>query len=335
MSALTIQFESGGVFLPRLGLWLDPGARQTGPEKAFISHAHADHIGAHREVILSAATARLMRARLGGKRVEHILPFGESRWFAGGEIPYRLTLLPAGHILGSAMAFIEAETETLLYTGDFSLRPSHCAGSCAPCRADVLIMETTFGQPRYQFPPAEEVLREVIDFCRAALAQEETPVLMSYSLGKSQELLCGLADARLPVVVHETVHKINKIYEQFGHCFPSYERYERRATQGKVMICPPQGHDSAALRGRARTRTAILTGWAVEAGCRFRFQTDAAFPLSDHADFPGLIEMVKRVAPKRVFTLHGFAAEFAQALRDSGCDARALGLAEQLPLALA
>src|SRR5260370_25637588 len=98
---------------------------------------------------------------------------------------------------------------------------------------------------------------------------------------------------------------------------------------------PAEGRDSAALRGRARTRTAILTGWAVEAGCRFRFQTDAAFPLSDHTDFPGLLEMVKRAAPERVFTLHGFATEFAQALRDSGCDPRALVMAGQLPLALA
>src|SRR5205823_1061388 len=82
-------------------------------------------------------------------------------------------------------------------------------------------------------------------------------------------------------------------------------------------------------------RAAVLTGWAVDPNCRFRYQTDAAFPLSDHADFPELIELVKRVGPKRVFTLHGFAADFAQTLREIGFEARALSEEEQLALPLA
>lgn len=152
MSALTIQFHRGGVHLPELGLWLDPHHRVAGPELAFVSHAHSDHTGAHREVILSAPTAHLMTARIGGQRVENILPFGEPREFAGGKIPFRLTLLPAGHILGSAMAFIETGGGTLLYTGDFKLRPGLAAEICEPRRADLLIMETTFGRPAYEFP---------------------------------------------------------------------------------------------------------------------------------------------------------------------------------------
>lgn len=332
MAALTIQLHRGGVHLPHLGLWLDPHQRVTGAEIVFVSHAHSDHTGAHREVILSAPTARLMSARIGGKRVENILPFGETREFSGGHIPFRLTLLPAGHILGSAMAFIEAGGETLLYTGDFKLRPGLAAEICEPRRADYLVMETTFGRPEYEFPPAETVLRDIIQFCRNALAQEETPVLFSYSLGKSQELLAGFGDAGLPLAVHESVEKMVKIYEYFGQRFPKYQRHDDTAPLGKVVICPPNTNTAAALRRQQEVRTAVVTGWALDRSCRFRSQVDAAFPLSDHAGFSDLIEMVKRVGPKKVFTLHGFAADFAQSVRELGFAAQSLSEPEQFVL---
>jgi DNA ligase-1 len=101
-----------------------------------------------------------------------------------------------------------------------------------------------------------------------------------------------------------------------------------------VLICPPLSNLSGVLRKLGRVRTAVLTGWAVDPNCRFRYQTDAAFPLSDHADFTDLVEFVKRVGPKKVFTLHGFAADFAQTLRELGFDARALSEEEQLSLPL-
>src|SRR2546421_4625452 len=109
-----MEFRRGGILLPQLGLWLDAHEAQTGPEKVFVSHAHADHTGFHREVILSAATARLMQARMGGQRIENILPFHENRMFANGRIPFQMTLLPAGHVFGSAMARIETEKQSLL-----------------------------------------------------------------------------------------------------------------------------------------------------------------------------------------------------------------------------
>src|SRR5262245_60058797 len=135
-------------------------------------------------------------------------------------------------------------------------------------------------------------------------------------------------------MLHGTVHRLTKIYEQFGQCFPPYERYEAGTAQGKVLLCPPSVAGSAMLRNLGRTRLAVLTGWAVDPNCRFRYQAHAAFPLSDHADFPDLVQFVKQVAPKKVFTLHGFAAEFAQTLRDLGYDAQALSEEDQLALPL-
>jgi DNA ligase-1 len=334
MSALGIRFYRGGVHLPRLGLWLDPHEPQTGPERVFISHAHSDHIGLHREVILSKPTSKLMHARLDGDWREHVLPFGEGAEFEGPAGMFKVTLLPAGHIFGSAMALVETSGESLLYTGDFKLRPGLSAEACEPRRADVLIMETTYGRPVYQFPPTADVLNGVVRFCREALDNEETPVLLGYSLGKSQELLSGLGDAGLPIVLHGTVYKLTKIYEQFGQCFPPYERYESTTARGKVLLCPPNVVNSAMLRNLGPTRVAVLTGWAVDQNCRYRYQAHAAFPLSDHADFPDLLKLVERVQPRQAYTLHGFAADFAQYLRNLGYEAQALSEDEQLALPL-
>ena len=116
---ITVQYRRG-VYLPAHDLWLDPADSQ---EFAFVSHAHADHIGRHGETVLSTVTARLMHARLPGKRREHRLEFGQPDESIRSGL--RMTLFPAGHIAGSAQLFLE-EIETgasLLYTGDFKLRP--------------------------------------------------------------------------------------------------------------------------------------------------------------------------------------------------------------------
>lgn len=136
-------------------------------------------------------------------------------------------------------------------------------------------------------------------------------------------------------MLHGAVYKLTKIYEQFGQTFPPYELYEAGATRGKVLICPPHVTNSAMLRKLGKIRTAMLTGWAVDPNCRYRYQCDAAFPISDHADFPDLVEMVKRVQPKKVYTLHGFAADFAQTLREHGYEARALSEQEQFSFDIA
>jgi Cft2 family RNA processing exonuclease len=332
VSALSIEYHQGGVHLPRLGLWLDP--HRARPGLVFVSHAHSDHTARHPEVILTEPTAWLMRHRLGGKRTEHILPFAEAREFKATTIPFRLTLLPAGHILGSAMAFIEAAGESLLFTGDFKLRPNLCAEACEPRRADHLIMETTFGRPQYRFPAEDDVWRDVIAFCRSALAEGATPVLFAYSLGKSQELLCGLREAGLPIVLPKETARLTGIHEHFGRTFPPYEVFTGDNAAGKVLIAAPQGSKSILFQNLGKARTAVVTGWAMDSSCRFRSGTDAAFPLSDHADFPGLIEFVKRVAPRKVFTLHGFAADFARTLRELGFDAQSLSEQEQLDLPL-
>jgi len=292
--------------LPELGLWLDAHHPQSGPERVFVSHAHADHIAPHREVLLSAPTARLMQSRLAGVRVEHVLEFGERLNLDWGQNHFSLTLLPAGHIFGSAMSLLEAEGGSLLYTGDFKLRHGLSAEPCEPRQADILVMETTFGRPQYVFPPTGEILEAIKNFCREALDNDETPVLLGYSLGKSQEILCGLAEAGFSLMLHGSVARMTEIYRDFGHCFPPFERLEGGSASGKVLLCPPNAAQAGLRRKLGKIRSAVLTGWAVDPHCRFRYQCDAAFPLSDHADFPELLEFVRLVAPKKIYTLHGF-----------------------------
>lgn len=335
MSARPFHYVRGAIHLPELALWLDAHDARGAGERAFVSHAHSDHTAAHRETILTVGTSRLMQARLGGKRVEHVLPFCEPHCFDGPGAPFQITLLPAGHILGSAMSFIEWEGGSLLYTGDFKLRPGLTSENCDASLArgcDSLVMETTFGRPHYQFPPAAEVMRDIVRFCEQALDDGATVVLRGYSLGRSQELLRGLTGTGLPVVVHDAAHKLTNVYAEMGWEFPPYESMEHADISGKVVVCPPNATKSVLARIAGAVRMAVVTGWAVDSRCRFRHRADAAFALSDHADFPELVEFVRQIEPKKIFTVHGFAADFAQSLRELGFDAQALSENDQLHL---
>ena len=321
---LEVRYERG-VHLPELDLWLDPFDAKP---FAFVSHAHSDHIARHKEVILSERTARLMQARMPGERQEHVLPFSEKRAFPGMEV----TLLPAGHIFGSAQILVEASGATLLYTGDFKLRHGRSAEAAQWQNADTLIMETTYGVPRYRLPPTEDVIEQITAFCMRSLHEGEVPVLLGYSLGKAQEILCALDGAGLTPMLHGSVFAMTRIYEQFGQSFCRYLRYDPNEVTGKVLICPPSANRSRMLEKIARKRVAMISGWAVDPGAIYRYQVDAAFPLSDHADYDDLVRYVELVRPKRVLTLHGFAEEFAADLRRRGQEAWALTAANQLEL---
>lgn len=338
MPALDFQFINGALRLPALQLWLDAHERIGPDEGVFVSHAHSDHTGRHARVLFTAPTQQLMRARVSGARDERVLAYRERHPLAqlGFAAPAdaALTLFPAGHVFGSAMALVESGGESLLYTGDFKLRPSRSAEPCEPVPAGTLVMETTFGRPEYALPPTAEVVASLVEFCRQAVAEGAVPVLLGYSLGKAQELLASLTGSGLPVMLHEQAAKLTRIYEGFGMKFPEWRHLKPAGAAGHVLIAPPGGAVAKLREQIPGCRVAAVTGWALDASCRFRSRADAAFPLSDHADFPDLVEFVRRVAPKRVFTLHGFAADFATHLRGLGYDAQPLVAADQLELGL-
>ena len=322
--AWEIQFRKG-IHLPQIGWSLDAQSRVA---RSFISHAHSDHVARHPEVLCTPGTARFLHARIPGKRLIHEVPFGSPHPL---EFGVTATLYPAGHILGSSQILLEsAEHGSLLYTGDFKLRAGLAAEPCATPRADTLIMETTFGLPRYVMPPEAEVIAQLIAFCQQAVADGATPALLCYSLGKSQEVLLALAGAQLPVMLHAETLRLTRVYEQLGMKFPAFREFAQSDVAGHIVICP--AHSSGLLSRIPTVRTAVITGWALDPGTIYRHRCSAAFPLSDHADYPSLLKFVELVQPKRVLTVHGFAQEFAATLRQRGIDALALGQPNQLDL---
>lgn len=319
-----------GIHLPELDFWLDPWDAK---ESAFVSHAHADHFARHGNALCSTLTAKLLRARfnMAEARLEGV-DFGQMTDRDG----FRLRMLPAGHIAGSAMLHVTRKKDgaTLLYTGDFKARRGRTTEPVNFLQADTLIMETTFGLPHLVFPSALEVDAAVLRFVQDALADGETPVLFGYSLGKAQEALALLAENGIPVLSHPKVAEMTEVCREAGIWLPEPRVFEGFAMEGHVVIAPPNAVSAKLLRGLKSKRTAMLTGWALQPGSIYRYRVDEVIPMSDHADHAGLHECVTRVRPKRVLTVHGYAKEFAAELRAKGIDAWCAMGGDQLELSL-
>ena len=199
--------------------------------------------------------------------------------------------------------------------------------------AETLIMETTFGKPEFVFPPAEQVMSEMVQFCREALADGAVPVLLGYSLGKAQEILCAVGAAGLKPMLHGAVSKLTKIYREGVSGIPEFAEYEAAEMAGHVLICPPSVRNSHMIQRIKKRRVGMVTGWGLNPGAVHRYRVDAVFPLSDHAGYDDLWKYVELVQPKRVLTLHGYAAEFARDLRRRGVEAWSLVSPDQLEFA--
>ena len=330
------------LYVADLDLWIDslrPRAR------CYVSHGHSDHAREHDTIVTTPANAALCRSRFGrsAARAKQIsfLPerprpacdfelhgFGEP--WSDGE--HRLTLFPAGHVLGSAQLLIEGERGRFVYTGDFKLARSYTCEppEVKPC--DVLLMECTYGRPQYVFPSRDEVEDAIVAFATKALGDGCAPVFHAYSLGKAQETMAILGKARIPLTVHGAVFAIARVYEDAGVRLPPYERYDAVTYDGtRALIWPPSGKTQPkALRGKP-ARTAMLSGWALDKNAAYRYGVDACIPLSDHADFDALLRYIELAQPKKVLLNHGW-RDFAWRLRQMGVEASYLEANEQLSL---
>lgn len=311
-----------GLHIPVLDLWLD--AKVPRP-RAVVSHGHADHIESHRHLIATPETARILRHRLQEFRGETtLLPYGESLAL-DGDTPAQLTFYPAGHCLGSAQALIEIGDIRICYTGDMKLRPNVAAetGVVVPC--DILVIECTFGEPRYVFPPDAAIHDDLRAQIEAAYAAGEVPVVLGYALGKAQEALHLLTEWGYPVMCHGAVDNLAHLYEACGVRFPGpYSRYARGQVADNVLLCPPSVRKHAMLRALAPVRTILLTGWALHPGAHNIYRdVSRVLPLSDHAGFDDLLRYVEESGARRVYTVHG-GPKFATTLRERGIDAHFL-----------
>lgn len=320
-----------GIYLPEADLWLDP---HFGVKRAFISHAHADHVARHEMTFCSEVTRDLMKTRYGFKNEGEVraLPLREVIEWEGWE----LRLLPAGHIIGSAMLHLTRKSDgaTLLYTGDYKLRQGLSSERCELLHADTLIMECTFGLPQFAFPPVPQIVAQVLKWVQETLEDGGIPVLLGYSLGKAQEILCALAEAGHPVMLHKSVWDMTRAVAPLLGKLPQFRLFDAAEAHGHALIFPPSNGKSLALKKLKVCRTAMLSGWALTPGAKFRYQVDEVFPLSDHADHPELLETVELVKPRRVWLVHGYTREFAAELRTRGIEAWTLEGSDQLELSI-
>jgi len=323
-----IELVAGELRVRGTGLYLD--ARRKRP-CGFVSHAHSDHLGRHERTIATRATAALARHRLGDRKGSEVLPADYRAPFGLGELT--LELFSAGHVLGSAQIRITLPGGlTVGYTGDLCTEPTRTAEPAEVMPCDVLLMESTFGLPRYVFPPKDEVLAAVGRFVDDCLADGATPVLLGYSLGKAQEVLKHFGELGYRCRAHPTIHAVNEVYVEQGVPLPNVTALGPEGpAAGEVVVIPPQLARSAGILRLRKKRTAVLTGWALD-GARWFKGVDASFPLSDHADHPSLVAYAKATGAGRVFTLHGHAGPLAQSLRREGLRADPLEESAQMEL---
>jgi Cft2 family RNA processing exonuclease len=305
------------LYLPDIDLWLDADGPR---ERCVISHAHSDHIAGHARVVATPETARLFRHRRGEAEIE-ALRYGERRDYGR----YALTMYPAGHCLGSAQVLVEAEGERLVYTGDVKLRHNVAAEQAVVVACDTLVMESTFGDPQYRFPPDVATYDRLYAACDRALSDDRVPVVLAYALGKSQEALELLLRRGYRVTLHGSVWNVAEIYRECGVTFAGpYERYEREHVRGRVLIAPPGCRRQPMIRNIERHYTIMLTGWAVGKSAPYMYRgVDLLLPLSDHADFDDLVRLARESGAHRIITMHG-AKKFAAILREMGLNAEHL-----------
>lgn len=313
-----------GIVLPKLSIGLDTGS--SAQKYVFISHAHADHVPRNRniKVIATPPTAELMRAR-GFQGVIQTLDFHRTLEIPGAKV----TFYPAGHILGSAMTFVESDQGSLLYTGDCKSPASPASeGFELPENTEQLITEATFSLPIYRWKDHLELEKMVCDFAKEALENEYTPVFLAYNLGKAQELMFALKSLGVTAQIHGAGFPLCQIYEEFGVNLGSFERYDRNTIKGKVLITPSSSLGHAMLNNIKRKKIAYVSGWAVHESVRQQMTVDARIPMSDHADFYEVINMVKQLKPKKTWVTHSPQPQImCKYLQEAGFDAEPLSMA--------
>ena len=285
----------------------------------FVSHAHIDHMHSpsrSERVITSAVTRELAGARG--------YDLGETMEEADG-----VELMDSGHILGSRAIRIGDE---VYYTGDASGRARAFLGKCRTRQARILVMETTYGTPGYVFPSTAKLVKEVNGLIASAYDRGNPVVLMGYPLGKAQ-LLSYFFSSWDPIFYHEKVAEMNRIHVKHGVPLKPGKRFDPerdmdRLPQGPWLMVSPMASGRSRLMAHLKKKYgAILvafSGWALGSGYRYMMGADYSFPLSDHCDYQELMSLVRAVSPEMVYTVHGFASEFARDLKKMGFSARPL-----------
>lgn len=314
-----------GIHLSNSVLWCDSDKKG---ELCFLSHAHLSHFGKHRRILTTAQTLKLITRGI-GKSDALTPPYRQP--FTLGSL--QLTLLPAGHILGSSQLLIEREGKKLLYSHDLNPRRSKTCERAEAVKCDALVVPATYGLPMFRFPPRDEVIEDIHDFLERSYADHVTPVLFVNAMGTAQELLLELTARSHIIRIHKSIWDVCKIYQDFGFDYSFTKKFKGTASRSEVVLCPPILRQHASIRALGPIRTALISGRIREPGYLTLQRLDAGFALSDTADHFDLLDYIQATGAKEVYLSSGYVDAFSEVLRNTlGIKVLRLIEAEQLDL---
>jgi len=313
-----IEFTNKGLYCPQGQFYIDPW-RPVG--KAVITHAHSDHARAGSDAYLCHRLATpLLQWRLGPHSYQSV-EWGEPVFLNG----VRVSLHPAGHIIGSSQVRVEYQGEVWVVSGDYKTEDDGLSGAFEPVRCQVFVTESTFGLPIYRWKSQAEIFTSIQDWVGKNQAKGHTSVLIAYSLGKAQRLLSCLQPVTPVIYVHGAVWNIHQALVEAGVSLPAVVRVlpemSRDLFKGRVVIAPASAEGSGWMRRFHPYSIGVCSGWMQVRGNVRRRNADAGFALSDHADWTGLLDAIRSTGAEKVYVTHGFQATMARYLNEWGIEA--------------
>jgi putative mRNA 3-end processing factor len=307
------------------GLYCPPGDFYIDPwrpvDRAVITHGHGDHArNGHGHYLAAAPGAGILRSRLGGISLD-TLDYGESINHHG----VKLSLHPAGHVLGSAQVRLEYGGEVWVASGDYKLEPDGTCEPFEPVRCDTFITESTFGLPIYQWRPQTEIFADINAWWAGNAAENRATVLFCYAFGKAQRILHGLDPSIGPILVHGSVSPLNKAYLEAGVYLPPTQYVsdveDKALFRQAMVLAPPSAAGSPWMKRFGDYADGFASGWMQLRGTRRRHGVDRGFVLSDHADWPSLLTAIESTGAQRIFVTHGQIHPLVRWLCEHGLDA--------------
>jgi len=307
-----------GLYCPAGDFFIDPWRPVA---RAVVTHAHADHARTGHGDYLAAHDARhVLRARLGQIRLQTVA-YGQPLTIGAA----RVSLHPAGHVLGSAQVRIEAQGSVWVVSGDYKLEPEATCVAFEPVPCDTFITESTFGLPVYRWPPQREVMAAIDAWWAANAAAGRASVLFCYAFGKAQRIAAAVDAAIGPIVVHGAVAPLNEAYAASGVALPPMRRVSEVADPADfnraLVLAPPSAAGTAWMKRFGAYSDAFAAGLMQLRGARRRRALDRGFVLSDHADWPGLQQAIAACGARRVIVTHGYVPVMVRWLREQGLQA--------------
>ena len=293
-------------------------------DRAVITHAHSDHarVG-HGHYLAQTDSEGTLRARLGVDIPLQTLPYGEVMEHNG----VRISLHPAGHVLGSAQVRLEHGGRVWVASGDYKLEDDGTCAPFEPVRCDTFITESTFGLPIYRWPEQPVLFAEIDAWWRANAAAGKASVLFCYAFGKAQRILHGVDSSIGPIVVHGAVDPLDAVYRAAGVQLPdTWKVTDPGVTPAllktALVLAPPSAQGTPWIRRFGAYSDGFASGWMQLRGTRRRRGVDKGFVMSDHADWPGLQRAIGATGAECVYVTHGSVAVMVRWLAEQGLDAR-------------